>query len=209
MRARFQLLQCRSTGRHVPPRCSPEPAEYQGATLSPTGEYVAVTTPFEERRALSIIKLSGNYERSLIKFDAKEQPYNRPLDRRFAGSSWRKPRTTDSWAACRPPATSTRPTRMQASTSSCSATVQDQGNVRSRVKDEGYCHLHEDAARDTKGEALFYYVSWTHAQFEEHHFGVQGRHLHGKAHADCDIPRPCRRERRQQRRRAIRTCPRT
>jgi len=36
-----------------------KPAEYQGATLSPTGAYVAVTTPFEERRALTIIKLSG------------------------------------------------------------------------------------------------------------------------------------------------------
>ena len=34
--------------------------EFQGATLSPTGEYVAVTTPFEDRRALSLIKLSGN-----------------------------------------------------------------------------------------------------------------------------------------------------
>ena len=53
-----------------------KPADYDDATLSPTGEYIAVTTPFEDRRALSIIKLSGKFERSLIKFDAKERPYN-------------------------------------------------------------------------------------------------------------------------------------
>jgi dipeptidyl aminopeptidase/acylaminoacyl peptidase len=48
--------------------------EYQGATLSPTGTYVAVTTPYEDRRALSLIKLSGNFERSVIKFDVGEDP---------------------------------------------------------------------------------------------------------------------------------------
>lgn len=47
-------------------------ADYEGAMLSPTGEYVSVNTPFEERRALTLIKLSGKYDRSVIKFDAPE-----------------------------------------------------------------------------------------------------------------------------------------
>lgn len=136
------------------------PPEYQGATLSPTGEYVAVTTPFEERRALSIIKLSGNYERSLIKFDAKEQPYNprwsddsriiveKAKDYGFLGnlSSTGNIYAANADASKQVELFGYRP---------------DQGNVRSRVKDEGYA-IFMKMLPDTKGEALFYYVPWTH-----------------------------------------------
>lgn len=46
---------------------------YSDAQLSPTGEYLSVVTPFEERHALSLIKLSGNYDRNLIKFTTAKQ----------------------------------------------------------------------------------------------------------------------------------------
>jgi dipeptidyl aminopeptidase/acylaminoacyl peptidase len=48
------------------------PVDYTDAMLSPTGEYVSVNTPYEDRRALTIIKLSGKYDRNVIKFDAPE-----------------------------------------------------------------------------------------------------------------------------------------
>ncbi len=58
-----------------PAKLFAKPAEYSEAQLSPTGEFVAVSTPFEDRRSLTIIKLSGDYPRSGMKFDAKEIPY--------------------------------------------------------------------------------------------------------------------------------------
>jgi len=47
--------------------------EYHGARLSPTGEYVSVITPYEKFDAVSVIKLGGQYERTVIKFDPKEK----------------------------------------------------------------------------------------------------------------------------------------
>jgi dipeptidyl aminopeptidase/acylaminoacyl peptidase len=47
-------------------------ADYVDARLSPTGEYVSVNTPYGDHRALTLIKLSGNYDRSVIRFDAPE-----------------------------------------------------------------------------------------------------------------------------------------
>ena len=49
------------------------PSAYEDAQLSPTGEYLSVVTPFEDRHALSLIKLSGNYDRNLIKFTTAKQ----------------------------------------------------------------------------------------------------------------------------------------
>ena len=53
----------------IPSQNFARPSEYAGAEISPTGEYVSVITPFESRHGLTLIKLSGNYERSLIKFN--------------------------------------------------------------------------------------------------------------------------------------------
>lgn len=134
-------------------------AEYQGATLSPTGAYVAVTTPFEERRALTIIKLSGKYERSEIKFDVKEQPFNpiwtddarimveKAKDYGYLGSL---SGTGDIYAA----------------DADAGNQVQlfgyhlDRGNVRSRYKDDGYAYFSR-VLPNTKGEAIFEYVPYT------------------------------------------------
>lgn len=135
-----------------------KPAEYGDATLSPTGEYIAVTTPFEDRRALTIIKLSGNYERSLIKFEAKERPYNpvwtddsrimveKVKDYGFLGNL-------------------TATGNFYSANADAGKQVElfgyrpDQGNVRSRVKDEGTATFMK-LLPGTKGEALFYYQPW-------------------------------------------------
>lgn len=47
--------------------------EYRGAELSPGGEFVSVVAPYEKFDAVHIIRLSGNFERSVIKFDAREE----------------------------------------------------------------------------------------------------------------------------------------
>lgn len=61
-----------SMAGNTPAELFSKPADYSGAMLSPTGEYVSVNTPFGDHRALTIIKLSGAYDRSVIKFDAPE-----------------------------------------------------------------------------------------------------------------------------------------
>jgi dipeptidyl aminopeptidase/acylaminoacyl peptidase len=135
------------------------PVEYGDATLSPTGEYVAVTTPFEDRRALSIIKLSGSCDRSLIKFDAKERPYN-PVwtdDSRIIVEKVKDYGYVGSLA---------RTGNIYAANADASKQVElfgyrpDQGNVRSRVKDEGTATFMK-LLPGTKGEALFYYQPWS------------------------------------------------
>jgi dienelactone hydrolase len=47
-------------------------AQYSDAQLSPTGEYLSVVTPLQDRRGLSIIQLSGDYRQNMIKFGPKE-----------------------------------------------------------------------------------------------------------------------------------------
>lgn len=142
--------------------------EYQGATLSPTGTHVAVTTPYEDRRALSLIKLSGNYERSVIKFDVGldprsgdfviPQPYaptwtddNRIMVRKAKdyGRFGSLVNTGDVYASN---ADATEQVQLF-------GYVPDRGNFRSRLKDEGSPFLMK-VLPDTKGEALFYFLPW-------------------------------------------------
>jgi len=136
-------------------------AEYQDARLSPTGEYVAVTTPFEDRRALSLIKLSGSYDRSLIKFDVKEQPYNINWmgDKRLMvekakdfGLFGKLFGTGDVYAA-----NADGSGQLQ-----LFGYLPDNGNVRSRLKDQG-SPTFMNAIPNTDGEALFYFTPWTYS----------------------------------------------
>jgi len=156
----FALAATFATGAiaSTPAEMFAKPAEYGDATLSPTGEYLAVTTPFEDRRALSIIKLSGNYERSLIKFDAKERPYN-PVwtdDSRIMVEKVKDYGYLGSLTATG---------NFYSANADAGKQVElfgyrpDQGNVRSRVKDEGTATFMK-LLPGTKGEALFYYQPW-------------------------------------------------
>lgn len=143
--------------------------EYQGATLSPTGEYVAVTTPFEDRRALSMIKLSGNYDRSVIKFDigpdprsgliVVPQPYaptwtddNRIMVSKAQdfGRYGTMIATGDIYASN---ADGTDQTQLF-------GYLRDRGNIRARFKDEGW-PMFIGLIPDTKGEVLFRFSPWT------------------------------------------------
>lgn len=132
--------------------------EYSGAMLSPTGEYVSVTMPYEDRRALAIIKLSGNYDRNLIKFDAPETVSSvrwtddsriiveKAKDYGFLGAL---ASTGNIYAA---DADASKQTQLF-------GYLPDHENVRSRFKDEGNASFMQ-LLPGTKGEALFYFSPW-------------------------------------------------
>jgi dipeptidyl aminopeptidase/acylaminoacyl peptidase len=146
--------------------------EYQQATLSPTGAYVAVATPFEDRRALSLIKLSGNYDRSVIKFDVGPDRWgdiiipipgdahwvddNRLIVSKFKDYGRLKSRggglvfTGDIYAAN---ADGSEQTQLF-------GYVPDRGRVRTQLKDEGVAGLLK-VVPDSKGQALFWFYPWT------------------------------------------------
>lgn len=142
--------------------------EYQGATLSPTGTHVAVTTPYEDRRALSLIKLSGNYDRSVIKFDIGPdrwgnivipQPFNPTWtddNRIMVSKAYDYGRFGNLLATG----------DIYASNADGTGQVQlfgylpDRGNIRSRFKDEGSLEFLK-LIPDSKGEVLFAFHPWT------------------------------------------------
>ena len=134
-------------------------AEYQAATLSPTGEYVAVTTPFEDRRALTIMKLSGNYDSNVIKFGKQELVANATWvgDRRLVIEKARDigflevPRTTGEWFATNADATEQE---------QLFGYIPDDGSKRGRLKDEGWAFLAK-GIEGSDGTALFYFLPWT------------------------------------------------
>jgi dienelactone hydrolase len=133
-------------------------AEYQDASLSPTGEYVAVTTPFEDRRALSIIKLSGDYDTNVIKFGKKELVSNATWvdDNRLVVEKAHDigfldvPRVTGEWFATDADATN----QIQ-----LFGYIPDDGSKRGKLKDEGWASLMK-GIEDTGGQALFYFRPW-------------------------------------------------
>jgi dipeptidyl aminopeptidase/acylaminoacyl peptidase len=142
-------------------------AEYQGARLSPTGDYVAVTTPFENRRALSLIHLSGDYARSLIKFDVGPDRWGRIVRQEPFGPVWSDDtrlivnKAVDYGIFGGKSGTGD----VYASNADGSAQVQlfgylpDRGNIRSRFKDEGSPYLIK-VLPDSGGTALFGFQPW-------------------------------------------------
>ncbi len=133
-------------------------AEYSGAQLSPTGAYVAVSTPFEDRRALSIIKLSGDFTRSAMKFDAKEIPYGQVWsddDRLIVGKSKDYGRfgsvyATGDWYA------------VDANGKNLNqffGYLSDTNGHRAKLKDRGSPSFMEMLPA-LDGDALFYYQPW-------------------------------------------------
>lgn len=143
-------------------------AEYQGATLSPTGEYVAVTTPFEDRRALSLIKLSGNYDRNVIKFDIGPDPSGDIVIPQPINPTWTDDNRIMVTKARDYGRFGSLVTTGDVYASNADGTEQsqlwgyqpDRGNVRSRFKDGGRSYL-IDVLDGTNGEALFYFMPWT------------------------------------------------
>ena len=130
-------------------------AEYRGAQLSPTGEYVSVVTPYEDRHGLSIIKLSGNYDRSLIKFDVKET---------IAGTHWTadnrivvsKARDLGFLEEPIPTGDVYAANADGSDQEQLFGYLPDRGNIRSQFKDEGQTFF-IGLVGDSKGEALFYF----------------------------------------------------
>jgi dienelactone hydrolase len=133
-------------------------ADYMDAQLSPTGEYVAVSTPFEDRRALSIIHLSGAFERSGMKFDAKELPFGQRWsdDNRLIVAKakdygrYGDVYATGDWFAVDSDAKNL---------DQIFGYVPDSDNRRARLKDIGSVAYMEMVA-PFKGDALFYFMPY-------------------------------------------------
>lgn len=141
-------------------------ADYEDAKLSPDGNFVAVRTPFEGRHGMSVIKLSGDYSRLLVKFQDGKQT--------VADGFW-----TDD----------TRLLVMQAvdvgyieapllngnifavdadsgKQEQIFGYVADASNTRSRLKDQGITYLMRNLP-GTNGEALFRFSPWMQGNSDE------------------------------------------
>lgn len=143
-------------------------SEYRDATLSPSGEYVAVTTPYADGRALSIIKLSGKFDRNVIKFDPSEAwsghiVRQQPVNPRWTGDTRLIVEKAKDYGYLGQLVTTGD---VYAADANAGNQVQlfgylpDNGNIRSRFKDEGWAYFMK-LLPDTKGEAMFYYVPRT------------------------------------------------
>jgi dipeptidyl aminopeptidase/acylaminoacyl peptidase len=143
--------------------------EYQGATLSPNGAYVAVTTPYEDRRALSLIKLSGKFERSVIKFDVGPDPITEEIVvPQPVGVFWSDDERIVVTKAKDFGRFGSLVSTGEVYSSNADGTnqvqlfgyVPDRGNLRSRLKDKGRPSAFR-VLPDSHGKTLFYYRPWT------------------------------------------------
>jgi dipeptidyl aminopeptidase/acylaminoacyl peptidase len=143
--------------------------DYSGATLSPTGEFVAVSTPDgEDKRALSMIKLGGNTERHLFRFQSSEDRWHNIVKKEPYGMTW----TDDNRLMVYEVydmglfGTKFQSGNVYAVNSDAGDPVQlfgyinDAGTVRGRLKDEGAVQL-LDVPDGGKGNALFTYMPHT------------------------------------------------
>jgi dipeptidyl aminopeptidase/acylaminoacyl peptidase len=135
-------------------------ADYSGAEISPNGEYVSVVTPFEDRSGLSIIKLSGKFDRLLIKFpDGKKT---------VADSYWTDDsrlvvaQAVDIGSLASPLLNGTiyGVDADSGKQQQLFGYQPDDGGPHSRFKDEGVAFFMQTIP-GTKGEALFYFLPWT------------------------------------------------
>jgi dipeptidyl aminopeptidase/acylaminoacyl peptidase len=142
--------------------------DYSGATLSPTGEFIAVDTQDKDgKNELSMINLGSN-QRNVFRFQGgedrygnivKKEPYNMTWsdDNRlivFEGYDYGRFGTKNSSG------------NIYAINADASEPVQlfgyinDAGNVRGRLKDEGNTGLLK-VVEAGHGDALFWYMPWT------------------------------------------------
>jgi dipeptidyl aminopeptidase/acylaminoacyl peptidase len=133
--------------------------EYSDATLSPTGEYVAATIPFEDRRALSITHLSGGFESKTIKYGPHEMVISPSWvdDKRIVVEKamdigyLEQPISTGEWFA----ADADAGNQLQ-----LFGYVEDDGTKHEKLKDEGPVEM-VGTIDGSKGDAVFYYWPWT------------------------------------------------
>jgi len=143
-------------------------ADFEGATLSPNGDFVAVSTPDgEDKRALSMIKLGGNMERHLFRFQGNEDRWHRIVKKEPYGMAWTDDNRLMVYEVYDTGTfgTKTYSGNIYAVNSDASDPVQlfgyinDAGTVRGRLKDEGATGL-LDVPEGGKGNALFIYQPW-------------------------------------------------
>jgi dipeptidyl aminopeptidase/acylaminoacyl peptidase len=142
--------------------------EYINPRLSPTGEFVAVDTLEGDRRVLSLIKLTGTPERHVFKIKDGEDRFGNIVKKEPYGATWADDTRIlvyEGYDYGRF-GTKTSSGNIYAMDADAGKQVQlfgyvnDAGNVRSRLKDEGNAGL-LDLPGDAHGQALFYFMPWT------------------------------------------------
>ena len=152
----LSMLAPMATAQTIPAETFAKRADYKWATMSPNGEYIAVLTPFEDRHALTILKIAGEMTSTLIKFpDAKET---------IANVDW----TDDTrllvtkgfdYGALTEPLINGDVYTVDADSGKQEQIfgyIEDTSNRRERLKDNGYTYLMRTLP-NTGGEALFYF----------------------------------------------------
>lgn len=142
--------------------------EYVGPRLSPTGEYVAVDTPDGERRAISLIKITGEGERNLFRFAGNEDRWGNIVRKEPASFTWSDDSRLVVFEGYDYGRFGSKFTSGNVFATDADAKQQvqlfgytnDRGNIRSQFKDEGNPYLMK-MLPDSKGQALFYFMPWT------------------------------------------------
>lgn len=143
-------------------------AEYVEPRLSPTGDFVAVSTPDGEGRALSLIRLTGAPERNLFRLYGNVDRWNNKVTKEPFSHQWSDDqriivfegydygRYGSKYSSGNVYAADADAGNQQ----QLFGYINDKGNFRARYKDEGTPRLIK-VLPDSKGAALFYFSPWT------------------------------------------------
>lgn len=141
--------------------------EYRGAEISPSGKYVSVIAPFENHDAVHIINLEKDFERTVVKFDPKQEES-------ISDTSW-----SDDDRLVASKAKHFGMLKQPMLTGAVYATdadgkaqkqlfgyVPDASNIRSPLKDRATAYL-MDILPNSNGQALFTYLPWDQSRSED------------------------------------------
>lgn len=139
--------------------------EYIDARLSPTGEFVAVNTPDGDRRAIAMIKITGEGQRNLFRFAGNLDRWGNVVRKEPISADWSDDsrlivfegydygRFGSKFLSGNVYATNADGSEQL----QLFGYVNDRDNIRSQFKDEGTPYL-MDILPDGNGKALFYYI---------------------------------------------------
>ena len=151
----------------IPLEISAKRPEYRGAEISPSGKYVSVIAPFENHDAVHIINLEKDFERTVVKFDPKQEES-------ISDTSW-----SDDDRLVASKAKHFGMLKQPMLTGAVYATdadgkaqkqlfgyVPDASNIRSPLKDRATAYL-MDILPNSNGQALFTYLPWDQSRSED------------------------------------------
>jgi len=164
------LLACASAQAQVadPAKFFSREPDYAQPTMSPTGDYVAVDTPDGQNRALALIKITGEPQRNLFRFYGSTDRWDRPVIKEPYSATWSGDDRIIVFEGYDYGRGGSKFASGNVYSTSADAKNQahlfgyepDDGNQRSRLKDQGAVYLMQ-LMPELNGQALFYYMPFT------------------------------------------------